>query len=59
MATPILEINNIVKHFDISGGFLDQIKFKNKKFYLEKSYRSRAHDKNVRLCGQYSQAGCF
>ncbi len=37
MATPILEINNIVKHFDISGGFLDQIKFKNKKFYLEKT----------------------
>lgn len=37
MAAPILEIDNIVKHFDISGGFLDQIKFKNGKFKLEKT----------------------
>ncbi len=37
MATPILEIDNVVKHFDISGGFLDQIKFKDYKFQLEKT----------------------
>ncbi|MCD4742623.1 MAG: ATP-binding cassette domain-containing protein [Desulfobacteraceae bacterium] len=37
MSTPILTIDNIVKHFDITGGFLDQIKFKHGKFQLEKT----------------------
>lgn len=37
MPTPILTINNIVKHFDITGGFLNQIRFKNRKFSLEKT----------------------
>jgi len=37
MPTPILTINNIVKHFDISGGFLDQIRFTKGKFNLEKT----------------------
>ncbi len=37
MPTPILKIDNIVKHFDISGGFLDQIKFSKCKFHLEKT----------------------
>ncbi|MCK5542598.1 MAG: dipeptide ABC transporter ATP-binding protein [Desulfobacterales bacterium] len=37
MSTPVLAIDNIVKHFDITGGFLDQIKFKNGKFKLEKT----------------------
>jgi peptide/nickel transport system ATP-binding protein len=37
MPTPILTIDNIVKHFDITGGFLDQIRFKNGKFKLEKT----------------------
>ncbi len=27
MTKPLLSLNNVVKHFDISGGFLDQIKF--------------------------------
>ncbi|MCK5097639.1 MAG: ATP-binding cassette domain-containing protein, partial [Desulfobacteraceae bacterium] len=37
MSTPILTIDNIVKHFDITGGFLDQIRFKNGKIKLEKT----------------------
>lgn len=37
MSTPILTIDNIVKHFDITGGFLDQIRFKRGKFKLEKT----------------------
>ncbi|MBC2705039.1 ABC transporter ATP-binding protein [Desulfobacula sp.] len=37
MSTPILTIDNVVKHFDITGGFLDQIRFKNGKFKLEKT----------------------
>ncbi len=32
----ILSVKNVVKHFDISGGFLDQIKFKNGRICLEK-----------------------
>jgi len=37
MTEPILEIEQIVKHFDISGGLLDQIRFKNFRFKLEKT----------------------
>ncbi|MEF2145807.1 MAG: dipeptide ABC transporter ATP-binding protein [Desulfovibrionaceae bacterium] len=29
--SPLLEVRNLTKHFDISGGFLDQIKFQNGK----------------------------
>ena len=32
----MLSVKNLVKHFDISGGFLDQIRFKKGKIYLEK-----------------------
>lgn len=32
----ILSVKNVVKHFDISGGFLDQIRFKKGKICLEK-----------------------
>jgi len=32
----ILSIKNVVKHFDISGGFLDQVRFKKGRFCLEK-----------------------
>jgi len=32
----ILSIKNVVKHFDISGGFLDQLRFKNGRICLEK-----------------------
>lgn len=37
MATPILKIDNIVKHFDISGGFLESIRFRDGRFKLEKT----------------------
>jgi len=32
----MLSVKNVVKHFDISGGFLDQIRFKKGKICLEK-----------------------
>ena len=32
----MLSVKNLVKHFDISGGFLDQIRFKKGKICLEK-----------------------
>ena len=35
--TPILEIKNLYKHFDISGGFLDQLRLVNRRFILEKT----------------------
>ena len=31
----ILTVKNVVKHFDISGGFLDRIRFKNGRIGLE------------------------
>lgn len=36
-AVPILTIKNVVKHFDISGGFLEQLKFKNSRIVREKT----------------------
>ena len=35
--TPILTIKNVVKHFDISGGFIEQLKFKNSRIVREKT----------------------
>jgi peptide/nickel transport system ATP-binding protein len=40
----ILSINNVVKHFDISGGFLDQLRFKKGKIYLEKTTVKAVND---------------
>ncbi len=34
---PLVTIDNVVKHFDISGGLLDQLSFKGGKFELEKT----------------------
>jgi peptide/nickel transport system ATP-binding protein len=34
---PILSVKNIYKNFDISGDFLDQLKFQNGKFHREKT----------------------
>ena len=34
---PLLNLENVVKHFDISGGMLDQIKFKNRRFERKKT----------------------
>ena len=41
---PILSVKNVVKHFDISGGFLDQIRFKNGRFGLEKTTVKAVND---------------
>jgi peptide/nickel transport system ATP-binding protein len=40
----ILSIKNLVKHFDISGGFLDQIRFKKGKICLEKTTVKAVND---------------
>ena len=40
----ILSINNVVKHFDISGGFLEQLTFKNGKFVREKTTVKAVND---------------
>ena len=37
ISEPILSVKQIVKHFDISGGLLDQLKFKNGRFVREKT----------------------
>ena len=37
MNTPLVSIQNVVKHFDISGGLLDQISFSGGKPHLEKT----------------------
>jgi peptide/nickel transport system ATP-binding protein len=34
---PLVAMENVVKHFDISGGFLDQLTVKDNKFRLEKT----------------------
>src|SRR6056297_2033630 len=34
--TPLLRVQDVVKHFDISGGFLDQLRFKGG-MHLEKT----------------------
>ncbi len=41
---PLLTIDNLVKHFDISGGLLDQLKFKGGKFELEKTTVKAVND---------------
>ncbi len=42
--TPLISINNVVKHFDISGGFLDQLTFKGGSFKLEKTTVKAVND---------------
>ncbi|MCK4503897.1 MAG: ATP-binding cassette domain-containing protein [Desulfuromonadales bacterium] len=37
MSGPLLSVKNLYKHFDISGGLLDQIKFSGGKFYRKKT----------------------
>lgn len=46
---PILTIKNIVKHFDISGGFLDQLKFKNGKFVREQTTVKAVNDVSLTI----------
>ncbi len=37
MSNPLLSVKNLYKHFDISGGLLDQIKFRSGKFQRQKT----------------------
>jgi peptide/nickel transport system ATP-binding protein len=41
---PLVSINNVVKHFDISGGLLDQLRFKGGKLFLEKTTVKAVND---------------
>ena len=42
--TPLLSIKNLVKHFDISGGLLDQLSFSNGKLTRKKSIVHAVND---------------
>ncbi|MGM0418490.1 MAG: ABC transporter ATP-binding protein [Thermodesulfobacteriota bacterium] len=46
---PLLTVNKLIKEFDISGGFLDQIKFKDKKFKREKTLVHALNDVSFRI----------
>jgi peptide/nickel transport system ATP-binding protein len=59
----LLSVNNVVKHFDISGGFLDQIKFKNGKISLEKISVKAVNNvsffvKKGEVLGVVGESGC-
>ena len=41
---PILTIKNIIRHFDISGGLLEQLKIRNKKLTREKTFVKAVND---------------
>jgi peptide/nickel transport system ATP-binding protein len=41
---PLVTMDNVVKHFDISGGLLDQLTFKGGKFELEKTTVKAVND---------------
>lgn len=47
--TPILTIKNVVKHFDISGGLLDQLKFKNGRIVREKTTVKAVNDVSLTI----------
>jgi peptide/nickel transport system ATP-binding protein len=42
--TSLLELQNLVKHFDISGTFLDQLRFKNGRLARERTYVKAVND---------------
>ncbi|MCG8564913.1 MAG: ATP-binding cassette domain-containing protein [Desulfobacterales bacterium] len=44
MSTPLVSIKNVVKHFDISGGLLDQLSFAGGKPHLEKKTVKAVND---------------
>ena len=46
---PLLELRNLVKHFDISGTFLDQLTFKNGRFARERTYVKAVNDVSFRI----------
>jgi len=47
--TPILTIKNIVKHFDISGGFIEQLKFRNGRIRREKTTVKAVNDVSLTI----------
>ena len=42
--TPLLTIENLVKHFDISGGLLDQLTFENRRFVRKRTVVKAVND---------------
>jgi len=47
--TPLITIDNVVKHFDISGGLLDQLAFKGGKFRLEQTTVKALNDVSLHI----------
>ena len=47
--TPILKIENIVKHFDISGGFLDQLTFEHGRIIRKKTLVKAVNDVSLHI----------
>lgn len=59
----LLSVNNVVKHFDISGGFLDQLRFKKGRISLEKTTVKAVNDvsffvKKSEVLGVVGESGC-
>ncbi len=44
MSEQLIKVNNLYKHFDISGGFLDKLTFENGKFTLKKTVVKAIND---------------
>ncbi len=45
----LIEVKKLYKHFDISGGLLDQLKFKNGKFIKEKTWVKALNNVNFKI----------
>jgi len=59
----LLSVNNVVKYFDISGGFLDQLRFKKGRISLEKTTVKAVNDvsffvKKSEVLGVVGESGC-
>ena len=47
--TPLITIDNVVKHFDISGGLLDRLALKGGKFHLERTTVKALNDVSLHI----------
>ena len=61
--TPLLSINHIVKHFDISGGLLDQLKLKNGRLVRKRTTVKAVNDVSLSIqpketIGVVGESGC-
>ena len=59
----LLSVNNVVKHFDISGGFLDQLRFEKGRIRIKKTTVKAINDvsffiKKSEVLGIVGESGC-